>query len=523
VGLSALALVTAVLSLGVVREWVGALFAVGMIALVAIPLGILIAIAFYDFLDIDRLFSATLSYSVLAIVGMAFVLAMMPTAALAVSDALGLTPAHGQILVALGLAAVVVPAQRVVRPRIDRLIFPQRVALEQGFAELLTKLSTCADMQQLTYLVGQGLDALLQPEAAVVYARSENAFTPVMVRGRTAPPAFGAHSTLIAALQERTGPLAADRWTARRSTPLTPFERHALEALDVAVVVPFHRGGDVVAFSCLGPKHSGDIYSPTDLAWLGAVAGKVADRLLALDATTVAAQARSMQEALRRYVPGVVADRLASSQGIEASEREVTVLFVDIRGYTGFSETRQAEEVFRTVNRYTETVSQLVQGRGGTVVEFHGDGLLAVFGAPDALEMMERAAVMVGCEIIAAIATPPTSSAINHQTLSVGVGISTGPAFVGNIQSSDRLIWTVIGDTVNRAARLQALTGELDAAVAIDDTTFRRGGDETCVGFVRHTDVPLRGRTRPETVYTLPQRPARRSPPASRSPPSAPA
>ena len=73
-------------------------------------------------------------------------------------------------------------------------------------------------------------------------------------------------------------------------------------------MVPFRRGADLVAFSCLGPKRSGDIYTPTDLAWLGAVAGKVSDRLLALDATAVAEQARAMQEALRRYVPGAVAD-----------------------------------------------------------------------------------------------------------------------------------------------------------------------------------------------------------------------
>ncbi len=97
-----------------------------------------------------------------------------------------------------------------------------------------------------------------------------------------APPAFAAQSTLITALQERTTPLAAERWTARRSTSLTPFERAAIETLEVAVLVPFRRGPDLVAFSCLGPKRSGDIYTPTDLAWLGAVAGKVSDRLLAL-------------------------------------------------------------------------------------------------------------------------------------------------------------------------------------------------------------------------------------------------
>jgi class 3 adenylate cyclase len=173
------------------------------------------------------------------------------------------------------------------------------------------------------------------------------------------------------------------------------------------VVVPFRRGPDLVAFSCLGPKRSGDIYTPTDLAWLGAVAGKVSDRLLTLDATAVAEQARAMQEALRRYVPGAVAARLASGQDIEAGEREVTVLFVDIRGYTGFSEAREAEEIFHTVNRYTEMVSQVVRARGGSVVEFHGDGLLAVFGAPDEMAMKERAAVQVGCEIIAGMAALP--------------------------------------------------------------------------------------------------------------------
>jgi hypothetical protein len=77
-------------------------------------------------------------------------------------------------------------------------------------------------------------------------------------------------STLITALQERTTPLAAERWTTRRSASLTPFERAAIETLEVAVLVPFRRGPDLVAFSCLGPKRSGDIYTPTDLAWLGA-------------------------------------------------------------------------------------------------------------------------------------------------------------------------------------------------------------------------------------------------------------
>jgi adenylate cyclase len=83
------------------------------------------------------------------------------------------------------------------------------------------------------------------------------------------------------------------------------------------------------------------------------------------------------------------------------------------------------------------------------------------------------------------------------------VGIATGPAFVGSIQSSDRYIWTVIGNTVNLAARLQSVTRELDAAVTIDDTTFRRAG-RACADFVRHGDLAIRGRSQPETVHALP-------------------
>jgi len=66
------------------------------------------------------------------------------------------------------------------------------------------------------------------------------------------------------------------------------------------------------------------------------------------------------------------------------------------------------------------------------------------------------------------------------------------------------LIWTVIGDTVNLFARLQSMTRELDAAVAIDDTTYRRAGREICAAFVRHADLAIRGRAQPETVHALP-------------------
>jgi len=130
------------------------------------------------------------------------------------------------------------------------------------------------------------------------------------------------------------------------------------------------------------------------------------------------------------------------------------VLFVDIRGYTTFAESRRAEEIFSTVSRSTETVSETVRKYGGPVVDFNGDGMMTVFGAPREIAHKERAAVEAGRELVEAVGALPVEGG---QPLSAGVGIATGEAFVGNIQAVDRMIWSAIGNTTNLAARLQSL------------------------------------------------------------------
>ncbi len=211
-----------------------------------------------------------------------------------------------------------------------------------------------------------------------------------------------------------------------------------------------------------------------------------------------------MQESLRRYVPGAVAEQLASGRDLEAQEREVSVLFVDIRGYAALSQDRRAEEIFSTVNRYTETVSEEVRKHGGSVVEFNGDGMMAVFGAPQALPNQERAAVETARDILVAMESLRLEGAgADSPPLSVGVGIATGEAFVGNIRAVDRMIWSAIGNTTNLAARLQALTRDLDASIVIDEPT-RREADYVAADFERREETPIRGRRERETVYVLP-------------------
>ncbi len=284
------------------------------------------------------------------------------------------------------------------------------------------------------------------------------------------------------------------------AAPLGPFDRAALETLQAEVVVPVRQGDALAAFLCLGPKRSGDVYTATDLSLLAAVADTVGKELRHYDQQETMHEAREMQASLRRYVPGAVAEAFPRGTDLSPAEREVSVLFVDIRGYTGFAESRRAEEIFSTVNRYTETVSRIAAEHAGSVVEFNGDGMMAVFGAPRKLAHKERAAVEAGREIVEAVAVLPVEG--GEAKLSVGVGIATGEAFVGNMQAVDRLIWSAIGNTTNLAARLQGLTRELDTAVVIDAPTWERA-QTAAVGFEKHPAVPIRGRRETQDVYAL--------------------
>ncbi len=474
-------------------------------ALPVLPLSLLISIARDNLFDIDRLLSAAASYNILLVLLVGGGLVLVPRAAEATSGLFGMDPSTGQIVISLLLAVVLVQAHRRLRPQIDRFFFKERYALDHGIGELLPTLSTCADTRELTEQVGEGLNNLLRPEACVVYAAVKESYAPVFVEGRAVPPAFEATSPLVETLRDRRAPLALSQAGRRPDeAPLGPFDRAALQTLQAEVVVPVRRDDALAAFLCLGPKRSGDVYTSTDLSLLTAVAETVSHQLQRFDQDEVIREAREMQESLRRYVPGAVAEQLSSGAELASGEREISVLFVDIRGYIGFAESRRAEEIFSTVNRYTETVSQIVQKHAGSVVEFNGDGMMAVFGAPRELAHKERAAVEAGREIVAAVGSMSVKDAQGGETkLAVGVGIATGEAFVGNIQAVDRMIWSAIGNTTNLAARLQRLTRDLDASLVIDAGTRERA-EHAAADFEKRPDVPIRGRREAQDVYALP-------------------
>ena len=424
------------------------IYLISLTALGCIPLSLLISVARYNLFDIDRLISATVSYNVVLIVLVAAVLAVVPRVAQALAQGLNLDPTVGQIALSGLLAAFVVPVHRRLRPRIESVFFVERHAFDVGIGDLMNELAQSPDPQALTELLGQRLHDLLRPESCVLYGHTDGSYAPLIIKGRAAVPAFAADAPLITALRQRRGPLAFEGIARHAAGPMSPFDHAVLETLEAAVVIPCWRGDALSLILCLGPKRSGDVYTPTDIRLLAMLADKVSSQLVHFDQAEMIRQSRRMQDALRRYVLGAVADRLATGQDLEPAERDVSVLFVDIRGFTRYCQDRPPGEIFSTVSQYTETVSRVAHRHGGSVVEFTGDGVMVVFGAPCALPAKEEAAVQTGHEMFDAVKELAAAGA-DASRFAIGVGIATGRAFVGNIRSADRLIWSTIGDTPN--------------------------------------------------------------------------
>ena len=206
---------------------------------------------------------------------------------------------------------------------------------------------------------------------------------------------------------------------------------------------------------------------------------------------------------LGRYVSGDVADRILSEQddlALAGELRQVTVLFLDVRGFTNVSERLRPPEVLELLNEYFTVVVDRVTANGGTVNKFIGDAAMCIWGAPREVESPERAAVLCALEIQAAGAKL-SEDRLQRKLTSVGfgIGINAGEAVAGNLGASRRLEYTVIGDAVNLAQRLesQARPGE----VLVSKSIFEKVGD--LVEAEEREPVKLKGKSQAVPLWEI--------------------
>ena len=196
----------------------------------------------------------------------------------------------------------------------------------------------------------------------------------------------------------------------------------------------------------------------------------------------------AMIEALRRfesYVPHQLVRRLLRQERpIASEEREVTVMFTDLAGFTTLSEQMSATEVAGILNRHFRIVDSCVDATGGVLDKYIGDAVMAFWGAPDPMDDHAGRAVAAAAAIAAAMQRDNLMQEMEGSPpLKLRIGIHSGRVVVGNIGAPGRVNFTVIGDTVNVAQRLEELAGDLaetDAGVfvLVSEATAQRAGPD---------------------------------------------
>jgi adenylate cyclase len=210
-----------------------------------------------------------------------------------------------------------------------------------------------------------------------------------------------------------------------------------------------------------------------------------------------------------RFVPtGVVDEVLASADEnlrLGGVERDCTVLFSDLRGFTSFSESQPAARVIDVVNCYLNEMTEAILAAGGTLISYMGDGIMAIFGAP--LEQDDHAdrAIVAAREMIG-----PRLDRFNawlaeegfDHRFAMGVGLNSGTVMAGNVGSEQRVEYTAIGDTTNTASRLEGMTKDSEAMLFVSATTRERmRGSTDELSFVG--EVEIRGRVGTLGVWTF--------------------
>jgi adenylate cyclase len=216
------------------------------------------------------------------------------------------------------------------------------------------------------------------------------------------------------------------------------------------------------------------------------------------------AERDQVRDLLGKVVSPAVAAKLLRDVVLGGEEREVTILFSDLRRFTSMSEARSPQEMLEILNHYFTRMSAIVDEHGGVVDKYVGDAMMALFGAPvagpdDADDAMETALEM--SEALDELNRPWREQGGN--ALEVGIGINTDIVVAGNMGSRTRLNYTVIGDGVNLASRLEELTKtpEYQARIIVSISTLEKAKKHYRTR--RLGQVAVKGKQKPTEIYAL--------------------
>ena len=275
----------------------------------------------------------------------------------------------------------------------------------------------------------------------------------------------------------------------------------AFEYTLVALAFIGRGGADVNPLLMLAPVH---VLKGVALLALGVVTGLVALQIKRrmLDSFRLAEERNEVVNTFGRYVSPAVVDKLLErGTEVRSEKRNVCVMFLDIRGFTAFAERRHPEEVVEYLESLFGFMAEIVNSHRGIINKFLGDGFMAVFGAPLSEGRDCANAVEAAREIIARVDEEVTVG--NVLPTRVGIGLHAGEAVTGSIGSALRQEYTVIGDVVNLASRIEQLNKQFGSQLLVSEEVWQEARVEGLTDAIPMGHVQVKGRETPIGIYRV--------------------
>lgn len=214
---------------------------------------------------------------------------------------------------------------------------------------------------------------------------------------------------------------------------------------------------------------------------------------------------QKFENVLGKYISKDITKKILKNNAeveLGGKKAQITVMFADIRGFTSLSETRKAEEVSLLLNEYFTELEPIIEKHNGVINKFIGDAVLVVFGDPTPDKNHALNAVKCAHELRAKVREIRERWIKEGKPkIDIGVGINTGEAFIGNVGSSNRFEYTVIGDTVNIASRIEDYNKICKTQILISENTYNKISQ--IVDVIKIREVSIKGKRQKINIYEV--------------------
>ena len=367
--------------------------------------------------------------------------------------------------------------------------------------ELSQKLSVGTDLSELLQKIIDETFVLIPADRAVILLEDEESgeLTPRFVRQKREGEEIRLSSSILDEVRNnKKAVLSSDAMVDERFKAAKSI---IMQGIRSTMCVPLLFGDKLLGAMHMDSMLTTNAFTEKDLQLFQGIATQAAiaiqNHLLAKNIEQQASTRAQFERLLSpNLVDQIVTGKLALDQA--GTNKEVTMLFADIRGFTSMSERHAPEEMVKTLNEYFEVMVDVLFRHGGTLDKYVGDEIIGLFGAPVTLDDSPGRAVRCGLEMQMALEEFNRVRESNElEPIHVGIGINTGNVIAGAIGSSRTLQYTVIGDAVNVASRLCSVAKAGEVIVS----EFTKGRVEDKVLLDEYEPVKVKGKAKPLKIY----------------------